>query len=129
MKYLVPALWALLLAGPAAAAPGAAGPEQCLHQNMVNGWKVVDDQTLIVSDRVGRQFTVSLAKGCHDLKWPIHLGFSAGTGFGLSCIGRHDFLYVPANGGDVSQRCIINDVQPYGASVRAPAGSTAMNRQ
>ena len=29
--------------------------QQCLRQNMVNGWKVVNDQTLIVDDRVGQQ--------------------------------------------------------------------------
>jgi len=126
MKYLVPALSALLLAG--AAHPAAAQPQQqCLRQNMVNGWKVVNDQTLIVTDRVGHQFTVSLAKGCRDLKWPMRLGFSAGTGFGLSCIGRHDFLYVPPNGGNISQRCLIDDVQPYAGGMQA--GKTAMNQR
>ena len=128
MKYLFPALSALLLTGAALAAPAAAQPQQqCLRQNMVNGWKVVNDQTLIVTDRVGHQFTVSLAKGCRDLKWPMRLGFSAGTGFGLSCVGRHDFLYVPSNGGDVSQRCLIDDVQPYPGGI--PAGKTAMNQR
>jgi hypothetical protein len=97
-----------------AAAPGGA----CLQQNMVDGWRVVNDQTLIVNDRIGRKFTVSLAKGCRDLKWPSHLGFSNGTGFGLGCIGRNDFLIVPPNGPDVGQRCLVNDVQPYVAPAR-----------
>jgi hypothetical protein len=128
MRYLVPALSALLLAGAALTAPAAAQPQQqCLRQNMVNGWKVVDDRTLIVTDRVGHRFTVSLAKGCRDLKWPMRLGFSAGTGFGLSCIGRHDFLYVPPNGGDISQRCLIDDVQPYAGGM--PGGKTALNQR
>ncbi len=98
MKYLVPALGALLLAGAALAATASAQPmqpQQCLRQNMVNGWKVVNDQTLIVDDRVGHRFTVSLAKGCHDLNWPMHLGFSADTTTSLSCVGRHGFVYVP----------------------------------
>lgn len=115
MKYLIPALGALILAGAGLASPAAAQPQgQCLRQNMVNGWKVVNDQTLIVDDRVGRKFTVSLAKGCHDLDWPMHLGFSADTTTSLSCVGRHGFVYVPANGGRLSQRCLIEDVQPYG---------------
>ena len=42
-------------------------------------------------------------------------GFSNGSGFGLGCIGARDLLYVPANGGFPAQRCIISDVQPYGA--------------
>ena len=122
MKYLVPTLGALLLAAaaPAAAQPASSG--QCLRQNMVNGWKVVDDQTLIVNDRVGHQFTVSLAKGCHDLKWPMRLAFSADTGgFGLSCIQRHGFVYVPANGGNIRQRCLIENVRPYASGRHADA--------
>jgi hypothetical protein len=119
MKYLIPALGALLLAGAAFAAPASAQPmqpqQQCLRQNMVNGWKVVNDQTLIVDDRVGHKFTVSLAKGCHDLNWPMHLGFSAETTTSLSCVERHGFVYVPANGGRLSQRCLIESVQPVAA--------------
>jgi hypothetical protein len=80
---------------------------------MVDGWKVVNDQTLIVNDRVGRKYTVTLARGCHDLKWPDKLGWSASNGFAIGCIQHNDFLYVPANGPDVSQRCLIEDVQPY----------------
>jgi hypothetical protein len=127
MKYLVPALGALFLAGAALAVPAAAQPQQqCLRQNMVNGWKVVNDQTLIVDDRVGHKFTVSLAKGCHDLKWPMRLAFSADTSTSLSCVARHGFVYVPANGGSISQRCLIEDVQPYGGGRHADA---AMDRR
>jgi hypothetical protein len=116
MKKMTPALFLWLLAGTSAALAQTPAPTQaCLRQNMVLGWKVVNDQTLVVSDRVNRQFTVTLEKGCHDLKWPSHLGFSNGTGFGIGCIGARDLLYVPANGGFPSQRCIISDVQPYGA--------------
>jgi Family of unknown function (DUF6491) len=96
----------------------------CLQQNRVDGWKVIDDQTLIVNDRTMRKFKVSLAKGCHDLKWPMHLGFSAGTGFGISCVERHSFLIVPPGGGQIAQRCLIDDVQPYSdASQHADAGN------
>jgi len=127
MKYLIPALGALLLAvAVAVAAPAAAQPQQCLRQNMVNGWKFVDDQTLIVDDRIGQKFTVSLAKGCHDLDWPMRLFFSAETTSSLSCIGRHGFVYVPANGGRISQRCLIESVQAYGGGKDAEA---AMDRR
>jgi hypothetical protein len=123
MKFLTAALAVALLAG--AVAPAAAEAQgQCLRQDMVNGWKVVDDRTLIVTDRVGHQYTVALEKGCTDLAWPMRLGFSADTGFGLSCITRHSFVYVPANGGTPRQRCMISDVQPYGAPI---PGSTALN--
>jgi hypothetical protein len=129
MKYLVPALCSLLLAGAALAVPASAQPQQqqCLRQNMVNGWNVVDDQTLIVDDRVGRRYTVSLAKGCHDLKWPMQMGFTSSSGFGLGCIERNDFVSVPANEAYISQRCLINDVQPYRGG--APSGYRAMHHR
>jgi hypothetical protein len=120
MKYPIFVCLALgalaLTAWPAAAQPSAP-PQlpngQCLQQNRVDGWKVIDDQTLIVTDRSFRKYKVSLAKGCRDLKWPMRLGFSAGTGFGISCVQRNSFLLVPPNGADIAQRCLVEDVQPY----------------
>ena len=103
MKYLVSASAAAFAACALMSAPAAAQPAQpqqaCLAKNLVEGWKVVNDQTLIVNDKVGRQFTVTLANGCHDLKWPDKLGWSASNGFAIGCIQHNDFLYVPANGG------------------------------
>jgi hypothetical protein len=102
---------------PAAFAQPAQLPNgQCLQQNRVYGWKVIDDQTLIVTDRSNREYKVSLAKGCRDLKWPMRLGFSAGSGFGISCVERHSFVLVPPNGPNIAQRCLIEDVQPYSSS-------------
>ncbi len=98
-------------AGFVAAEADAQPAQSCLRQDMVNGWKVVNDQTLIVTDRVGKQYTLSLAKGCHDLKWPSTLGFSSGSGTGLACLGRNDFLNVPADAANVAQRCLIQNVQ------------------
>jgi len=123
MKTIMTALLASMLVG--ALAPTAAEAQgACLRQNMVNGWKVVNDQALIVFDRVGRQYNVALQKGCTGLKWPMHLGFVSGSGFGLSCITRNDFVMVPAYGGTVSQRCLINSVQPVGMPL---PGTAAMN--
>ena len=125
MKTTMTALIASLLVG--ALAPTAAeAQEQCLRPNNVNGWKVINDQTLIVFDRVGHQYAVALAKGCTGLKWPLRLGFNSGLpgDFGLSCITRNDFVTVPASGGYVTQRCLINSVQPVGVPM---PGTAAMN--
>lgn len=112
MKYLVCAA-ALLAACALTSSPAAAQGQACLAKNMVDGWKVVNDQTLIVNDRVGRQFTVTLARGCRDLNWPMKLGWTASSGFDIGCVQHNDFLYVPANGPNIAQRCLIQDVQPY----------------
>jgi hypothetical protein len=117
MKFLTTALAVAMLAG--ALVPTAAWAQgQCLRQNMVDGWKVLNDQTLIVTDRVGHRYNVALEKGCVGLDWPMRLGFSADTGFGLNCITRHSFVYVPANGGYPRQRCMISSVSPVVAMNR-----------
>jgi hypothetical protein len=110
---------------PAAAQPAQLPQGQCLQQNRVDGWKVIDDQTLIVNDRSMRKFKVTLAKGCHDLKWPLRMGFSAGTGFGISCVQRNSFLIVPPNGPDIAQRCLVEDVQPYSDAAKRADASAA----
>ncbi len=113
MKTIASALIAAALLAGALAPTAAEAQGQCLRQNMVNGWKVVNDQTLIVTDRVGHQYTVALQKGCTGLNWPMRLGFGSGLpgDFGLSCIDRNDFVMVPAYAGMPSQRCLINSVQ------------------
>ena len=65
---------------------------------MVDGWKVVNDQTLIVNEMTGSgvKYTVTLARGCHDLKWPSAPGWTSSNGFAIGCIQHNDFLYVPA---------------------------------
>jgi hypothetical protein len=87
---------------------------------MVRGWTVMDDRTLIVTDRVGKKFNLSLQPGCRDLKFNLRLAFKAFGGTGLSCLGRNDYVLVPAGGGDTGQRCLITDIQAY-SGAPAPA--------
>jgi hypothetical protein len=85
----------------------------CLRQDMVWGWKVVDDRTLIVTDKVQKTYKVSLKPGCYDLKWPLHLGFKSFNGFGLSCLTHNDYVIVPPQAGMPAQRCFISNVTAY----------------
>ncbi len=109
----------LLFGSGAALAQPAPPPAACLRQDMVNGWDVVNDQTLTVTDRVGKKFTISLAPGCRNLKFTQKLAFSAFSHSGLACLGRNDFVLVPAGGGDPRQRCLIADIQA------APVGNSS----
>lgn len=115
------AVLVISLSAPSLAQPAQSG-KVCLRQDMVNGWDVVNDKTLIVTDRVGKRFTVSLMPGCLDLKFNERLGFKAFSGLGLSCLGRNDYVLVPSSAGLRSQRCFISDIQAYNAS---PSGSPA----
>jgi Family of unknown function (DUF6491) len=114
---------ALLLAAPGAAmaAPAATA---CLRQDMVNGWTVVSDRTLIVTDRVGKKFRMSFTAPCYDLKFQTRLAFRSPGGTGLTCLGHNDYVLVPPGGGMPAQRCFISDVQAYNpATPPKPAAS------
>jgi len=107
----------------AARAQPAAPPGACLRQDMVDGWTVVNDRTLIVTDRVGKKFTMSLAPGCRNLKFNLRLAFDAFGRTGLSCLGRNDFVLVPPSGGDPGQRCLIAGVEAYSGQSTPDAAS------
>lgn len=111
MKLLHAALAASLM-GVALAPTAAEAQAQSLRRNMVQGWKVINDQTLIVTDRVGRQYDVALKKGCTGLDWPNALGFGTGLrgDLGITCLTRNDFVTVAPNGGTPRQRCTIASV-------------------
>ncbi|HWF64046.1 MAG TPA: DUF6491 family protein [Rhizomicrobium sp.] len=117
MRIAVFALFALCIPFTAQAQPQAMAPDKssavCLRQNMVLGWKVVDNQTLIVTDKVQKAYKVSLRPGCFDLKWPMRLGFKSFSGSGLSCLARNDYVVVPPQPGFPAQRCLISDVVAY----------------
>ena len=111
--FLAASLAPLFLVFHSAAAQPAAPASVCLRQNMVEGWTVVNDRTLVVTDRTRKKFTLSLAPGCRNLKFNLRLAFNSFSGTGLSCIGRNDFVLVPAGGGDPGQRCLIANVEAY----------------
>jgi hypothetical protein len=112
MKIALAAVLAFSISLPAMAQPAQA-PKACLRQDMVNGWTVVNDRSLIVTDRVGKKFAVALMPGCHDLKFNERLGFKSFGGTGLTCLSHNDYVLVPPGGGLPEQRCFISDVQAY----------------
>ena len=85
----------------------------CLRQDMVWGWNVVDDKTLIVTDKAHKAYKVSLKAGCFDLKWHLRLGFKSYSGLGVSCLERNDFVTAPPDAGMPAQRCFILDIAAY----------------
>ncbi len=113
------AVFALLLAATAAAvAAPARTPGVCLRQDRVQGWNVLNDSTLIVTDRVGKKFRVSLTGACHDLQFLTALRFKSFSGSGLACLIRNDTVdaALPGDHGP-PQRCRITEVQDYTAAM------------
>jgi hypothetical protein len=106
-------LAALLLA--ATAVPSFAADSVCLYHRDVDGWGARDDHSMIVSDRFGRRYLVSLAGVCSDIHWAFGAGFrSPGGNFPGSCVDRGDQLIV--RGGGVTfphSTCWVTKVQRY----------------
>jgi hypothetical protein len=128
MRVSIAASLGLILFAPSLANAQPAAPKPaCLRQDMVQGWDVVNDRTMIVTNRVGQKFTLSLRPGCHNLKFNLRLAFKAFGGTRLSCLGRNDYVLVPPGAGDVAQRCMIADVQPYSATTQ-PTGAAAPSK-
>jgi hypothetical protein len=102
-----------LAAQAASVAPVKPASPVCLRQDMVWGWNVVDDKTLIVTDKAHKAYKVSLKAGCFDLKWHLRLGFKSYSGMGISCLERNDYVIVPPDAGMPAQRCFISDIVAY----------------
>ncbi|GAA0539654.1 hypothetical protein FHS83_003737 [Rhizomicrobium palustre] len=114
-------LAAVVLAGtavPALAedAPAPARTSVCLRHSDVDGWGSRDKKSMVVNDRFGRKYLVSLAGLCSDLNWAFGAGFRGiGGNIPGSCVDRGDRLIM--RGGGVSQvandACWVTKVQPY----------------
>lgn len=109
----------LIIATPLAA--GAAPAKQagvCLRQDVIEGWNVLDDSTLIVTDRVGKKFRISLAGACHDLQFMTRLQFRPLSGSGLACLTRNDAVEAALPGfAGPPQRCLITEIREYTAAM------------
>jgi hypothetical protein len=118
MRIDVVALILILGASAAVQAAPATSAGLCLHQDMVQGWNVLNDSTLIVTDRVGKKFRLSLTGSCHDLQFLTALRFRSFSGNGLSCLMRNDTVdaTLPGDHGP-PQRCRISEVQEYTAAM------------
>jgi Family of unknown function (DUF6491) len=86
----------------------------CLRQNMIEGWKVLNDKSLIVIDRAGKKFRLSLTGACHDLQFQTVLAFRPFSGSGISCLTRNDTVIASLPGyGGPPERCLITEIGEY----------------
>ena len=117
MRMIAVASFAAILAAPLAA-QAAAAQAPCLRPDMVKGWNVLDDNTLIVADRMNQKFRLSLTGACHDLQFQTALAFKAFGGGNLSCVARNDSVLAPPPIGNApAQRCLIMEIREYTAAM------------
>ena len=113
-KLILAALLLATTTAPSLAADSATD-SVCLYHRDVDGWGARDDHSMIVNDRFGRKFLVSLAGVCSDIQWAFGAGFrSVGGNFPGSCVERGD--HVIMRGGGVNfphSTCWVTKVQRY----------------
>ena len=89
----------------------------CLRQEAVQGWKVLDDDVLIVTDRTGKKFRLAMAGACHDLQFQTRLVFSSSNS-GSPCVAPGDRVAAafPGDNGP-PPRCVIAEIREYTAAM------------
>lgn len=133
------ALSAVLLAFAASAEPPAGDPPKstnssvCLRHRDVDGWGSRDRHSMVVNDRFGHKFLVSLAGLCDDVDFAFGAGFrplGGGPVFG-SCVDRGDRLVLRGGGvtGMSSNSCWVSKVQPYTKDMEAADKLARENKQ
>ena len=97
----------LVLGTLSAAAQGGV----CLRTQQIDNWEALDDRTLIVTDRLDRQYKLGLVGSCTGLQQALFsLGFE--TFSELSCIRPGDSIrYNDLTFGP--ERCRITSVESY----------------
>jgi hypothetical protein len=106
---------ALLLAAaaPAAAVTPASAADVCLMHRDVDGWGAHGDHAMIVNDRFGRKYLVSLAGLCSDLDFSFGVGIRSPAGMTFGCVERGDRIVMRGGGADGMDTCWIAKIERY----------------
>jgi hypothetical protein len=117
------------------AAPPATSPTHtnvCLRNNEVDGWGARDKHSMVVNDRFGRKYLVSLQGICDDLNFAFGAGFRplGGSSFG-TCIDRGDRVVMGGGGTSrlSNQTCWVGKVQLYSKDMEAADKLARENKQ
>jgi hypothetical protein len=116
-----------------AAPPSPAKPYICLHHDDVDGWGTRDKHSMIVNDRFGRKYLVSLQGICDDLNFAFGAGFrpiGGGAMFG-SCVDRGDRVVMGGGAANrmSNQTCWVGKVQLYSKDMEAADKLARANKQ
>lgn len=99
-----------------ASTPLAAAPKICVRQDRIADWAVPSDTKLIVVDKAGQKFRLSLTGACRGLSLRTTLTFrAAGT---AACLARNDGVVASLPGyPEPAERCLIAEIDEYTAAM------------
>lgn len=89
-----------------AAASGSAAAEQCLRSGNISDWKVVDNQTIVVTEGTSTRFRLTLMNTCSGLHFTEALAFKSTGKF--SCMTQGDSVLFHDGGWE--RQCFIKSI-------------------
>jgi hypothetical protein len=97
-----------------ATAPAFAG-NVCLRMFDVDGWGSRDAHTLVVNDKWGKKYLLTVAGWCQDLDFSMGISIHSFGGNDMTCIDRGDWiaLHGPGVMHSPGARCTITKIEPY----------------
>ncbi len=118
MKLILAAMALAAIATPAFAADNV-----CLRHYDVDGWGARDNHSMIVNDRFGRKYLITLNGICDDLNFAFGMGFRPLGGFTNmgTCVERGDHVVMRGGGVGIvpNNTCWVQKVQPYTKAMEA----------
>jgi hypothetical protein len=103
---------ALILA--ASVTPARAADNACLMHSYIDGWGAHGDHAMIVNDKFGRKYLLSLAGYCADLDFSMAVGIRAFGGANFGCVERGDRIVMRGGGAfGHNDSCWITKIEHY----------------
>lgn len=117
---------------PPPPANNAAGGSVCLLHHDVDGWGARDRHSMIVNDRFGRKYLISLQGLCDDVDFAFGAGFRPLGGMAMgTCVDRGDRVILRGGGAMDSRNstCWVSKVQLYTKEMEAADKLARANKQ
>lgn len=128
----------LAIAAPAVAADEAQSPPPaskpasvCLRHSEVDGWGARDRKSMIVNDRFGKKYLLSLSGLCDDINYAFGVGFRPIGGVNVgTCVDRGDHVVIRGGGAmPNNDTCWVTKVQIYTKDMEAADKLARENKQ
>jgi hypothetical protein len=133
---LAAAILTCAIAAPAVASDppvSATKTSICLRHSDVDGWGARDNHSMVIDDRFGRKYLVTLNGLCSDLNFAFAAGIKGPGHFGVagSCVDRGDRVVMGGGGTTPMSNgtCWVSKVQLYTKDMQAADKLARDNKQ
>ncbi len=100
------------LSQQADAPPAPPSEKVCLQSNRMQNYNVLDDRTIVITDRFFKRYTVRMASGCVGLT-PAAMNVVLRTRTSLGCFGENGDSVAFNSPGLGRLSCLVNTVENY----------------